>query len=234
VQVPTLDGGDPLAPHSLAPRELKELLRAERSECPFLAFRAADERLVLFELDSEIGKYRLGRKDQMDVAIAWDGEVSSVHAEVECVADEWTLVDDGLSRNGTYVNGERLAGRHRLRDGDRIRIGRTVLVYNSATPVGSATTVTAGDTPPAHRLTDGQRRVLIALCRPYRERSSFATPASNHEIAGELFLSVAAVKMQLRALFNEFGLADLPQNQKRARLAEYALRAGLVTERDLG
>ena len=46
-------------------------------------------------------------------------------------------------------------------------------------------------------------------------------------------LSVEAIKMHLRTLFVKFGLSDLPQNEKRARLAECAVELGLVTPRDL-
>jgi ATP/maltotriose-dependent transcriptional regulator MalT len=74
--------------------------------------------------------------------------------------------------------------------------------------------------------------VLIALCRPYRE-ASFATPATNQEIAAEVFLSVDAVKMHLRTLFGKFQLAELPQNQKRATLVERALQFGVISHRDL-
>jgi hypothetical protein len=42
--------------------------------------------------------------------------------------------------------------------------------------------------------------VLIALCRPFKGGRSDATPATNPQIAGELFLTVAAVKTHLRAL----------------------------------
>ena len=83
------------------------------------------------------------------------------------------------------------------------------------------------------QLTDTQRRVLIALCRPYRD-GGFATPATNQEIAAEVFLSVDAVKMHLRTLFGRFALGELPQNQKRARLAECALQSGMISHRDLG
>lgn len=41
-------------------------------------------------------------------------------------------------------------------------------------------------------------------------------------------LSVDAVKAHLRLLFGRFGLTDLPPNQKRLRLAQEALRRGLV------
>jgi predicted ArsR family transcriptional regulator len=93
--------------------------------------------------------------------------------------------------------------------------------------------VTAGEVAALPRLTDTQRKVLIALCRPYRDGGSFATPASNQQIAGEVFLSVDAVKMHLRNLFAKFDLGELPQNQKRARLAECALQLGLISQRDL-
>ena len=39
----------------------------------------------------------------------------------------WVLVDDGLSSNGTFVNGERLNGTRRLDDGDTIRFGTTTV-----------------------------------------------------------------------------------------------------------
>ena len=83
------------------------------------------------------------------------------------------------------------------------------------------------------RVTDSQRRVLIGLCRPCRDGDRFATPTTNRQIADEVFLSVEAVKMHLRALFGMFQLGDLPQNEKRAKLAERALQAGVISRRDL-
>ncbi len=38
----------------------------------------------------------------------------------------WTVEDDGLSRNGTFVNGTRLSSRVRLRDRDKIMLGGTI------------------------------------------------------------------------------------------------------------
>jgi DNA-binding NarL/FixJ family response regulator len=78
-----------------------------------------------------------------------------------------------------------------------------------------------------------QQKILTALCRPYRGSTGFAAPASNSDIADEVFLSIDAVKNNLRVLFQRFGIADLPQNQKRARLVECAFQWGLVSERDL-
>jgi len=224
---------DPLAPHSLAPRELKELLAARRRGQPFLALRGEDRRLVLFELGREEGNRTVGRRPEASVSITWDGEVSGLHAELQCLGGEWTVVDDGLSTNGTFLNGERVLGRQRLHDGDLIRVGRTVLSYNLGEIPAADATVTAGEGPSLPRLTDTQQRVLVALCRPLREGGSFATTASNQQIADEVHLSLDAVKTNLRMLFARFELTELPQNRKRARLAELALEFGLVTRREL-
>jgi hypothetical protein len=93
-------------------------------------------------------------------------------------------------------------------------------------------TVTSVGPHVAELLTPAQRRVLIALCRPFRD-STYSTPATNQQIADELVVSVDAVKSNLRALFSAFGVDDLPQNQKRASLALRALRTGVVSRRDL-
>lgn len=78
------------------------------------------------------------------------------------------------------------------------------------------------------RLTETQRNILEALCRPRADGNRYATPATNQQIAGEVFLSVDAVKAHLRVLYRKFGVEDLPHNQKRARLVELVLEGGLV------
>ena len=223
---------DPLARHSLTASELKALIDAERGDDAFLAYRDGDGRLQ-FLLAGERGeRSTLGRRAEADLLIPWDPEVSGLHAELHHVGGEWTVVDDGLSTNGTYVDGKRISGRQRLRDGSRIRVGRTVLAYRAAQLNAVGETVLEDSWPPL-QLTDMQRRVLVALCRPYRE-DSFRTPATNQQIAAELSLSVEAVKMHLRTLFGKFALGELPQGQKRARLAERALKSGAISRRDLG
>jgi hypothetical protein len=224
---------DPIAPHSLSPAELKNLLDRERAGDPFLCLRDGGGGLAVVVLSPAAMTATIGRRHESTVSIPWDHEVSALHAQLELLAGEWTIVDDGLSRNGTFVNGRRSSGRQRLRDGDRIVVGRTILVYKAPEASSMGTTIDAGDhRPPA--LTDTQRRILIALCRPYRDSSAFAVaPASNQQIASELFLSVDAVKMHLRRLFGLFELDELPQNQKRARLAELVLQLGLISRREL-
>ena len=93
---------------------------------------------------------------------------------------------------------------------------------------GLGTCMVAANIPPA------QRRVLVALCRPLLATPPARLPASNNQIAEELYLSLDAVKTHLRALSRAFGVDGLPQNQKRIALAERALAIGAVTSRDVG
>src|SRR5665811_1519975 len=86
---------------------------------------------------------------------------------LERVGGLWTIVDDGLSRNGTFLNGRRPPHRARLRDRDKIRIGETVLTFCAPPQTTSPPTVAGGMRPAVTRLTDAQRSVLVALCRPY-------------------------------------------------------------------
>ncbi len=224
---------DPLAPHSLSPTELKQLLAVERDGEPFFAFRDQEARLALFRAGRSGATLTVGRRAEMDLPLTWDNEVSGLHAELQGIGGEWTVVDDGLSTNGTFVNGQRVGGRQRLRDGDRVRIGRTIVVFRAGQAAAVPPTVAAREGPAPPDLTAMQRKVLIALCRPYRDGDSWASPATNHQIAGELFLSVEAVKMHLRTLFGKFELAGLPQNEKRARLAECTLQFGVVSRHEL-
>ena len=64
-------------------------------------------------------------------------------------------------------------------------------------------------------------------------RVGHGIPATNQQVADELVVSVDAVKANLRALFDRFEVEDLPQNAKRARLVELALKSGAVTLREL-
>jgi len=214
-------------------RELKSRIEAERRGADFLVYRDAEERQLILELGEGRERFTVGRSDSADASLAFDPEVSGVHAELERIGGDWTLVDDGLSRNGSFVNGERVVGRRRLRDGDALRFGGTMLLFRSPAQKGREETITASDRPDVASLTETQRRVLIALCRPFREGSDFASPASNREIAEEVFLSIDAVKANLRSLFERFDVGDLPQNRKRVRLAELAMRSGVVSLREL-
>jgi pSer/pThr/pTyr-binding forkhead associated (FHA) protein len=215
-----------------SPRELKALIEAERTSEPFLHWRDGDGEQHILLLPVARGRVTIGRREQSDIPLSWDLEVSRAHALLEPIGEEWTLIDDGLSRNGTFVNGSRVHGRHRLHDRDRMCFGHTYVVFREPVgPEGGASTARAPDSPGSIPLSEMQRKVLIALCRPVSDSRS-TTPATNAQIAGEVFLSVDAVKAHMRLLFDRFGLGDLPQNEKRAQLAATALRSGLLSPHD--
>jgi pSer/pThr/pTyr-binding forkhead associated (FHA) protein len=218
-------------PHRASPSELKARLEAERLGRPFLLYRDGDDVQRILELDSAPERLTIGRSTSNGIVLAWDSEVSRVHVTLERLGAEWSVIDDGRSTNGTFLDGERIHGRTRLDDGAVIGIGRTVIVFRSPTANATMLTVPSGRSP-RPTVSDAQMRVLIALCRPYSERE-FAVPASNKQIADELVLGVETVKSHMRALFDAFGLGDIPQHQKRAALAQHAFEIGLVTPRDL-
>jgi hypothetical protein len=207
------------------------MLAAERVGEPFVAFRDASAELQLLALAGD--RICIGREAGNDVVLPWDVEVSRLHALLERLGGAWTVVDDDLSRNGTFVNGQRVRGRRRLGDRDVVRVGATHVLYRhpageaEETPRVSSHAEVAGITP-------GQRRVLVALCRPLLATSELgATPPSNPELAETLGVSTEAVRSHLKTLFRLFEIPDLPQNRKRAELARRALASGVVIPRDL-
>lgn len=210
-----------------SPRELQQLIAAERAGQPFLHFRDATGAQRLVTISTEPGRLTIGRGSDNDVAPAWDAKVSRVHCELERLGGEWAISDAGLSRNGTFVNEQRLTERRRLREGDVIRVGSTRLTVRGLEqrPSVTARSETSGVTPP---LTDRQRAILAALARPFIDAHGLAAPATNQAIAAEVHLSVDAVKGHLRVLYARFALDELPQQEKRVRLAERALRDGLA------
>jgi FHA domain len=213
-----------------SPTELKEIIAAERTGYPFVVWRAEDGEQQLLLLEPDRWRVTIGRDSAADIPLSWDAEVSRTHALLEQVGRGWTLIDDGLSRNGSFVNGARVLGRRGLRNKDRLVFGNTTLTYRE-TSGGITQTASAIDTPSSIPLSPMQRKVLIALCRPVHESDS-ATPATNRQIAEEVYLTVDAVKAHLRVLFERYGLSQLPQNEKRARLVAAVLDAGVLAPRD--
>lgn len=82
----------------------------------------------------------IGRREGCDVHLPFDNQVSRVHARLGVVSTPVTASDsvmnpsflsfwleDGGSRNGTFVERESIKGRVNLRPGTLFRIGRTML-----------------------------------------------------------------------------------------------------------
>lgn len=70
-------------------------------------------------------RIRLGRGDECEVQPRREGDssVSRVHAEIILTPDRRAIIRDNKSRNGTFINGARLAGDHVLVTRDRITLG---------------------------------------------------------------------------------------------------------------
>jgi sigma-B regulation protein RsbU (phosphoserine phosphatase) len=78
----------------------------------------------------QAGSISIGRASDCAIPIR-DRFLSRKHAEIVSVGPNWVLKDLG-SANGTYLNGTRVERDQTLRSGDRIRLGDTELVFETA------------------------------------------------------------------------------------------------------
>ncbi len=74
-------------------------------------------------VDLSVGTVTIGRLPECTIAIN-DSNISRRHAEVRSSGNAYVVADLG-STNGTMVNGLKIAGEHRLAEGDIISIGST-------------------------------------------------------------------------------------------------------------
>lgn len=72
----------------------------------------------------------LGRDETNHLVLA-DGSVSKRHAKI-CFTDGQFYLEDVGSVNGTFLNGERVAARAKLRSGDLLRLGTVILRFEAA------------------------------------------------------------------------------------------------------
>jgi predicted component of type VI protein secretion system len=170
----------------------------------------------------------IGRAPTNDVVIGGDGEVSRVHAVLQALAGGW-CVRDLTSRNGTFVNGERIRGERPVHDGDEVRVGRTRIMVRL--PAGGAGVLATSTAEPVPDLTRRERDVLHALFLTVGSGEVFTEPASTRQMADALFVSEAAVKQHLANLYDKFAILD--SDRRRLRLANEALRRGAVRLDDL-
>lgn len=210
------------------PKSRLQIREAQAQGVAFVAYTDGDGEQRIVHLPDDRSPQVIGRTTSSDVAIPWDDRVSRTHAQLVRVGHHWSVEDDGLSRNGTFVNEVRVTARRRLADGDVVRVGHTMLIFRTPAAEMSRPTVPESRLAPPPPLSVGQRRVLEALCRPCLAPGGPHPPAPNEQIAAELHLSVDAVKAHLRQLFRRFEIEDLPQIQKRTALVRIALAAGIL------
>ena len=136
----------------MAEERSPEFQEALRSGYPFLVWHDAGGREHVLSLPDSWQSLTVGRGMSCDLILHWDDDTSRIHAELRRMGDDWVLVDEGLSRNGSWLNGERVTGRRRLSDGDTLRFGQTEIAFFAPLQAtGETRAVTRFDlkTPPA-------------------------------------------------------------------------------------
>jgi len=172
----------------------------------------------------------LGKAATNDVSLDHDETVSRLHAVLENLGFAWSIRDLG-SRNGTYLNGDKITAERVLRSGDEVRVGKTKLLFWEVREAGDGPrdeetkAAKPNELPP--RLTRREVDVLVVLCRPLVSDDPFPEPASVRKMAGELYVTEAAVKQHLQNMYDKFAIPT--EGDRRVRLANEALRRGAVT-----
>lgn len=92
--------------------------RPERSRRVLLELLGSEPGKVfsLKERSNIVGRRGSAELHLKDVTVSWE------HARIT-VEGESVYIEDLTSRNGTFVNGRRIQGRHRLEDGDYLQLG---------------------------------------------------------------------------------------------------------------
>lgn len=191
---------------------------------------AETEHGVLAVAIPDRARWTVGRDDSSDLSIPWDPSVSRLHAALERIGDLLVIEDSGVSRNGTFVNGRRAAGRTRLHDLVEVTLGNTTLLVRlPGTVPASAATVTIGrasSAPSSVDLTAAEARVVRALIATRADPES--PLPTNREIAVALDVGAETVKSHLKSVARKLGAQGVRGPVDRVRLAELAAEGVLV------
>ncbi|MEU6038769.1 FHA domain-containing protein [Actinomadura sp. NPDC047616] len=165
----------------------------------------------------------VGRGRGVDIRLD-DPSVSRLHAEIVRRGPYVYVVDMGLSRNGTRVNGRPIA-RRVLEDGDVVSFG-TARCRMGGIPREEVDPDVELRRAVAPELTRREVDVLTSLCRPALSDEAFVAPATAREIAADLVVTEAAVKQHLLRLYQKFRIPE--GANRRTRLANEVIAMGLV------
>ncbi|WP_066369240.1 FHA domain-containing protein [Herbidospora mongoliensis] len=165
----------------------------------------------------------IGRGRGADIRLT-DPSVSRLHAEFVRRGPYLYVVDLGLSRNGTRVNGRPIA-RRVLDDGDVVSFGAARARVGGIPREDLAPEVELRRAA-APELTRREVDVLTSLCRPALSDEAFVAPATAREIADDLVVTEAAVKQHLLRLYQKFRIPE--GTNRRTRLANEVVALGLV------
>src|SRR5215475_11619871 len=164
----------------------------------------------------------VGRGKYVDIRLT-DPSVSLLHAEIVRRGPYVYVMDLGLSRNGTRVNG-RLVARRLLADGDALSFGSArCRISGIATGEKHEAEHLRSSAP---ELTRRELDVIASLCRPALSEEAFVAPATAREIAADLVVTEAAVKQHLLRLYTKLRIPEGPN--RRIRLANEVIALGLA------
>jgi two-component system, NtrC family, sensor kinase len=158
----------------------------ETASLPALFVIQGFNRGARFDFDGDEGAVTIGREAGNLIKLD-DHEISRRHAEIRRVGGVY-IVGDLKSSNGTFLNDAKVE-RAELAGGDRIRIGRSVLLYSGDGQEPSG--LSAIDIVPAASSADGSR-----IVRSMREEDSIVL-ASPPEDAQNRWLARARSNLQV-------------------------------------
>lgn len=210
-----------------------ELRNVERRARPFVLYHDGRGEQHVVDLDATRSPLTIGRRSSNDISLIWDQEVSRVHAHLERAGNSWQLVDEGRSRNGSYVNGELVQGRCNLHDADFMRFGKTVLLYRAPTSVVTMLRRETGVTVDVSIRSAGQigqrdLAVLRSFAEAVAERRGKADVQAERRAAEVLDCSTDDVEAALGVLYRRFGVAHLAEAERRTLLLERARTFGVL------
>jgi sigma-B regulation protein RsbU (phosphoserine phosphatase) len=103
-----------------------------------LLIHTPDGKTRTLPLDRE--RFTLGRSSTNELCYAEDAGLSRQHLAIEKIGQSWTVRDLG-SKNGTLVNGIRIASAHPLGPNDRITAGHLVIEFSGKKSIPAQTVV---------------------------------------------------------------------------------------------
>jgi transcriptional regulator with GAF, ATPase, and Fis domain len=99
----------------------------------YLVLQLKEFEVKSFEIDKKV--FRIGRKPENDLSLS-DPFVSRNHAEIVALENGGFELRDLGGENPIKVNG-RMISQHRLRDGDKLTLGQSLLIFKMESPCSS-------------------------------------------------------------------------------------------------
>ncbi len=81
---------------------------------------------------------KIGRSPDSDIVVNFDSQVSTKHARISCKEKSFFVEDLG-STNKTFINDIEISGKTQLENGDKIKVGNTILTFIDKTAVMPST-----------------------------------------------------------------------------------------------